>query len=83
MNQVEHIFLNFDTQPKDKKSGEATVNEMVEEYNDKAEKTGMKNFMISTIANQDSDEDSENDEGFSIVIQREVQPLLDAAIITV
>lgn len=44
------------------------VNEAVEQYNDKAEKTGMKNFIISTPSNSDDSEEN----GFNIVIQREV-----------
>lgn len=54
-----------------KQDMEAIVGETLEEYNAKAEKSGMKNFIISFPPNQDSDE-SDDDNSFSIEIQREV-----------
>ena len=76
VNQVEHIFLKFNAQRDNRKDCEAMVSDVLEQYNARAERTGMKNF-ISTITNQDcngNDNNSDSDEntGFSIVIQREV-----------
>ncbi len=71
VNQVEHIFLKF-SQADKKQDSEAMVGEILEQYNTKAEKTGMKNFIISFAANQDSDDSDQENSGFSIIIQREV-----------
>lgn len=72
VNQVEHILLRLNAESDNQRDAETIVRDMVEEYNADAEKNGMKNFVISTTANQEGDDNDSRNEGFSIVIQREV-----------
>lgn len=72
VNQVEHIFLSFSTEPHCKVDREAIVKQLLEQYNSRAEKIGLKNFVISTRAHHASDAVG-NMECFTTMIQREVR----------
>ena len=69
---MEYIFLVFSTDSNSKEDSEAAMKDLLEKYNSRAEKIGLKNFIISTSSYHACDTLG-NMECFTTMIQREVR----------
>ena len=47
---MENIFLGFSSESNSKATNEAVIKQMLEQYNSKAEKIGLKNYLLTTTA---------------------------------
>ena len=68
VDQVEYIILEFCKEHESKIDGDTIVKQMLEQYNSRAERVGLKNFVVSTGVHHSVN----TMECFTISIQREV-----------
>lgn len=72
VDQVEHIILAFSKNSNSKIDSKAIVEQLLEQYNSKAERVGLKHFIVSMITHHSTN----NMECYTISVQREVSCVL-------
>lgn len=66
---MEYIILAFSKDSESKIDSEAIVTQLLDQYNSRAERVGLKNFIVSTRTYHSAD----NMECYTISVQREVR----------